>query len=259
MAALQNAAGQFVAPSTASIDAALADATANPDGTLAFTYTDTSDAAAYAEPAVLYAAVSTSPQAATQATAIKKVLDNMLALTASPGSASLPAGIVGLPASLTSKAEADIAKDIVALPPTGGKKPGGGNGSGGGSTHHSGGGSQTGSGGTGSSPGGSQTSGGSTGGGGGTSSSSPTPAKNLDARTTSAAGKPGHSTKGNSGSPRQSHGGIFRAIQVALAAPGWRWLLGAMLIVGAIAIGAGPLLLFARRLRRRLATLRGRT
>ena len=49
-AALQNAAGQFVAPSSASIDAALADATTNPDGTLAFTYTDTSDAAAYPEP-----------------------------------------------------------------------------------------------------------------------------------------------------------------------------------------------------------------
>jgi hypothetical protein len=202
--------------------------------------------------------VSTAPQAATQATAIKKVLDNVLRLTASPGSASLPAGLLALPASLTSKAEADIANDIVALPPTGGKKPGGGGGSGGGSTHHSGGGSQTGSSGNGSSPGGSQTSGGSTGGGGGQSSSSPTPAKNLDAHTSSANGKPGHLTNGNSRSPRPSRG-IFHALQVALAAPEWRWLLGAMLIVGVIAIGTGPLLLLARRLRRRLATLRGRT
>ena len=179
-AALQNAAGQFVSPSAASIDAAIADATTNPDGTLAFNYTDTSDASAYPEPVVLYAAVSTAPQPATQANAIKKVLDNVLALTASPGSASLPAGLAALPASLTSIAEADIAKDIVALPPTGGNKPGGGNGSGSGSTHHSGGGSQAGSGGNGSSLGGSQTSGG-TSGGGGQSSSSPTPAKNLDA------------------------------------------------------------------------------
>jgi hypothetical protein len=46
---------------------------------------------------------------------------------------------------------------------------------------------------------------------------------------------------------------------VALAAPEWRWLLGAMLIVGAIAVAAGPLLLLAQRLRRRLAAFRGRT
>ena len=56
------------APSAASIDAALNDATANPDGTLAFNYTDTADAAAYPEPVVFYAAVSTAPQpTATQA------------------------------------------------------------------------------------------------------------------------------------------------------------------------------------------------
>ena len=66
-----------MSPSEASVDAALADATTNPDGTLAFNYTDTADAAAYPEPVVFYAAVSTAPQAAAQAAAIKKVLDNI--------------------------------------------------------------------------------------------------------------------------------------------------------------------------------------
>ena len=61
-ASLQNAAGQFVAPSEASIDAALNDATTNADGTLTFDYTDTSDTAAYPEPVVFYAAVSTTPR-----------------------------------------------------------------------------------------------------------------------------------------------------------------------------------------------------
>ncbi len=260
VAALQNAAGQFVTPSGASVDAALADASSNPDGTLAFDYTDSSDAAAYPEPVVFYAAVSTVPEAAAQADATKKVLDNILALTASPGSASLPAGILPLPASLTTQAQADIAKDIVALPPTGGSKPGKGSGSGSGkgSTHQTGGGSKTGSGAATSAPGGPQTTVGSTGNGGGSQSSS-TGGSKVSARTTSTAKAVGQTPKRGPGTPKPSHGGAFRAIQVALATPEWRWLLGAMLIVGAIAMGAGPLLLLAQRLRRRLAALRGRT
>lgn len=254
-AALQNAAGQFVTPSEASVDAALADATTNPDGTLGFNYTDTADAAAYPEPVVFYAAVSTTPQAATQATAIKKVLDNIVALTASTGSASLPAGIVPLPASLTTQAEADISKDVVAKPASaGGGKPGSGKGSGGGSTHHTGGGSQTGSGG--------HTSSGSTGttvastGNGGSSSSGSKAGQKVDAHTTSTSGSHGAPKKQAPTAPSR---GVFHAIQVALAAPEWRWLLGAMLIVGAIAVAAGPLLLLAQRLRRRVAAFRGRT
>ncbi|MGO9341981.1 MAG: hypothetical protein ACLP6E_05615 [Acidimicrobiales bacterium] len=256
-AALQNAAGQFVIPSEASIEKALGDATTNPDGTLAFNYTDTADTAAYPEPVVFYAAVSTTPEAAAQADATKKVLDNILALTASPGSSALPAGIVPLPASLTTQAEADIAKDIVAKPSTGNGNPGKGSGTGKGSGHSSGGGSSTGTGGTGSSTGQSQSSGSTTSGGGQSSSSTPTTA--TRAHTTSTNARTGSTTKRSPGPPSLPHGGVFRAVQVALAAPEWRWLLGGMLIVGAIAIGTGPLLLLAQRLRRRLAAIRGRT
>ena len=254
-AALQNAAGQFVNPSEASVDAALEDAAANSDGTLAFNYADTSDLTAYPEPVVFYAAVSTTPEVASQATAIKEVLDNIVALTGSPGSASLPAGIVPLPASLTTLAKADIAKDIVALPPSGGGgKPGGGGG-GGGSTHRSGGGSQTGSGGQ-TSSGSPGTTVGSTGNGGSSSTGSKVGQK-VDVHTTSASGDGRGVQKQHAPSPPSR--GVFHAIQVALAAPEWRWLLGAMLIVGAIAVAAGPLLLLAQRLRRGLAAFRGRT
>jgi hypothetical protein len=256
-AALQNAAGQFVAPSQTSIDAALGDATTNPDGTLAFNYTDTTDTAAYPEPVVFYAAVSKTPELAAQADATKKVLDNILALTGSPGSNSLPAGVVPLTASLTKQAEADIAKDIVAKPSTGQGHSGSGTGKG--SGHSSGGGSGTGSGGTGSSTGQSQSSGGGTSGSGQSSSSTPTTAAKVHANTTSTKARPGGTTKRSPGGPVTPHGSAFRAIQVALAAPEWRWLLGGMLIVGAIAIGFGPLLLLAQRLRRRLGAMRGRT
>ncbi len=254
-AALQNAAGQFVTPSAPSIDAALNDASANPDGTLSFNYANTADAAAYAEPVVFYAAVSTAPQVAAQANATKRVLDNILALTGSPGSPSLPAGIVALPASLTRQAQADIAKDIVALPPV--KKPGKGSGSGGGSTHHPGGGSQSASGGSSTQSGGSGSAGIS--GSGGSSLSISKTGSSVVAHTTSSDGNGGQTAKGKTPSPAPSKGGVFRAIQVALAAPEWRWLLGGMLIVGAIAVAAGPLLLLLRRLRRRLLALRGRT
>ena len=63
-AQLENAAGDFVAPTAASIDAAVSDATANPDGSLAFSYTK-ADAAAYPMPSVVYAAVPTTPMSAT--------------------------------------------------------------------------------------------------------------------------------------------------------------------------------------------------
>ncbi len=256
-AALQNAAGQFVAPSQTSIDAALGDATTNPDGTLAFNYTDTTDTAAYPEPVVFYAAISKTPEAAAQADATKKVLDNILALTGSPGSASLPAGIVPLPASLTTQAKADIAKDIVAKPSTGNGNPGKGSGTGKGSGHSSGGGSSTGSGGTGSSTGQSQSSGSTSGVGRQSSTTKPTTA--TKAHTTSTNARTGSTTNHSPGPPSPPHGNVFRSVQVALAAPEWRWLLGGMLIVGAIAIGTGPLLLLAQRLRRRLGAIRGRT
>ena len=249
-AALQNAAGQFVGPSAASVDAALSDATVNPDGTLNFNYTDTTDTAAYPQPVVFYAAVSTAPQAAAQATAIRTTLDNILALTASPGSTSLPTGILPLTSALTTQAESEIAKDITALPPTktGGGQPGK-SGSGGGSTSKSSGGNGGGS--TSTTTGGPYPSGGNT-----TTANSTTPTTSSPVTTHTI----GTSTRSNHSTPKppptRPSGSVFHAIQLALAAPEWRWLLSVMLIVGGIAVCGGPILLVAQRLRRRLGALR---
>jgi hypothetical protein len=259
-ASLQNAAGVFVAPSAASIDAALGDATAEPNGTLNFDYTNTSDTAAYPEPVIFYAAVSTEPQPAAQADAIKTIIGNMLSLTASPGASGLPPGIVPLTSSLTTEAEADLSKDIVAIA----SKPGGGgttgnkgSGGGGGTKSHPGGSStQTGGGSTGSTttttvtqPSGSIT----------TTTSTGTGAKAV---TTGASNSSHPATTGNHKSPPppSTPSAVFRAVQVALAAPEWRWLLTVMFLIGAIALCTGPLVLFAQRLRTKLASVRrGRT
>jgi hypothetical protein len=246
---LQNAVGQFVGPSAASVDAALSDATVNPDGTLNFNYADTTDPAAYPEPVVFYAAVSTAPQAAAQATAIRTTLDNLLALTASPGSTSLPPGILPLTSTLTSQAESEIAKDITSLPPTKtGGKPGK-SGSGGGSTSKSSGGNGGGS--TSTTTGGPYPSGGNTTTG---NSTTPTTSSPVTTHTIGTSTRSNHSTP--KPAPTRPSGSVFHAIQLALAAPEWRWLLSVMLIVGAIAVCGGPILLVAQRLRRRLGALR---
>jgi len=255
-AELQNAAGQFVAPSEASVDAALADATVNADGSLSFDYTNTSDAAAYPQPVVFYAAVSTSLQPSAEANAERRVLDNVLALTASGSSATLPPGILPLTSSLTTAAEADVAKDIHAEASPSGTKPGNNGGSTGTSTSTS---TPVGSHPSGrTSPGLSGVSPGSSSGSAGSSSSGQSGDDSgvLAAHTTGTTART--STTGRKGrTPKTpSRGGVFHAIQVALAAPEWRWLLVGMLAVGAIAVSAGPLLLVAQRLRRRLAVLR---
>jgi hypothetical protein len=248
-AELQNASGQFVGPSQASVDAALGDASVNPDGTLNFDYTNATDTAAYPEPVVFYAAVSTAAQPAAQASGEKTVLDNMLALTASTSKASLPPGILPLTSSLTTQAQGDISNDIKALPPT---KTGGGTGPGkkgtGPSKSHTGTGSGTGS----NTGGGTSPSGGTTSTTGTTTSTTTPP---VSAHTLGTSTHKGHS--GATPTSKESHGGgVFHAIQVALAAPEWRWLLSVMLIVGAVAVCGGPLLLTARRLRKRLAVVR---
>jgi hypothetical protein len=134
VAALQNAAGNFVQPTTASLAAAVSVAKANADGTLTPDYTS-ANADAYPMPDVIYAAVSANPVPAGQAAAETAELTQMLALTGTGGSnvGQLPAGFVPLPASLVTQAQADIAKDIVAAPtpPT---NPGGGGGGGNGGT-----------------------------------------------------------------------------------------------------------------------------
>jgi hypothetical protein len=117
-ASLQNAAGQFVTPDQASIDAALTDATTNKDGTITPDYDDTGDASAYPLPMVTYALVSTAPQAtAAQAQQLTDLLTNLVDYSYAGGvgySVPMPAGYVPLTTNLYQQALADISKDIVA-------------------------------------------------------------------------------------------------------------------------------------------------
>jgi hypothetical protein len=114
---LQDAAGQFVGPSAASIDAALADATTNADGSLTPSYTNTTDAAAYAMPSVIYAAVPTDPLPESQATAVRQMLGSLLNLTGGSDDAGLPSGFVPLTPALYAAAQKDLTKDITGLAP----------------------------------------------------------------------------------------------------------------------------------------------
>ncbi len=106
---MQNAAGNFVAPSQASIDAALADATSGSNGVLKYNYSNPSDAAAYPMPLVTYAAVSTSASlSAASAQAEGDLLTNLVCYSHAGGSLALPAGYVPLPDSLYNTARAEI-------------------------------------------------------------------------------------------------------------------------------------------------------
>ena len=78
VASLQNASGNFVTPSSASIGAALTDATENPDGTLTFNYGDAGNTAAYAMPMVTYAVVPTSPVTPATAASLSSFLTNLV-------------------------------------------------------------------------------------------------------------------------------------------------------------------------------------
>jgi hypothetical protein len=112
---LQNAAGQFVAPTQSAIDAALSDATANPDGTINANFNNTGDAAAYPLPMITYALVSTSAQPPGQAAQLKGMLTNLVnySHTAGAGSSNpLPAGYIQLPDNIYQQALTDITNDI---------------------------------------------------------------------------------------------------------------------------------------------------
>lgn len=122
-ASLENAAGQFVAPTQASVDAAVADAKTSKDGTLTPDYDDTTDAAAYPLPMVTYALVSTAAQPTTaDAEQLKAMLTNLVGYSYAGGvgySVPMPAGYYPLPASLYQQAMTDIAKDVVSPGSTG--------------------------------------------------------------------------------------------------------------------------------------------
>jgi hypothetical protein len=130
VASLQNAAGSFVSPSAASLDAAASDATTNPDGSLTF-HNEASDPAAYPMASMFYAAVPTTPVPGGTATSLKLMLDQLLSLTGGADTSDLPTGFVPLPSGLYTEAHADIAKDIVAepAPPNSGGGSSGGSGS----------------------------------------------------------------------------------------------------------------------------------
>ncbi len=243
---LQNASGNFVSPTVANLEAALANLTPCPTGTLScpvgtykVDYT-TPTANAYPMPDVTYAMVPTTPLPASTATELKGLLTNLVTYSHSGGTIPLPNGYAPLPSALYQAALADIAKDVVSEPGSGSPSPATGGGPG---TKGSGG------------------SGGTTGGGSSTGSTNPyastagEPAgsASLPLSTSSPTAKGGSHPRGSgSGGP----GGLGTAtgfILVALDAAA-RYLLPALVILAIACLVFGPLLLFApglTRLRRR--------
>lgn len=112
VAALQNADGQFVTPTNASLDAAVAGATVNADGTLSPDYTK-AETGVYPMASVEYAAVCADKSTTTKATAIKDMLTQLLDVTGGPDSGQLPEGFAPLPTTLLQEAKSDITHDVV--------------------------------------------------------------------------------------------------------------------------------------------------
>jgi hypothetical protein len=118
-AALENASGNFVLPDQGSLDAAVAQAKSNPDGTITPNFADTSSSAAgaYPLPMVTYAVVSTKPLLDDPAAAALRSELTLLVKYSAAGGAGyhvpMPSGYVPLPSTLENQALADIAKDIV--------------------------------------------------------------------------------------------------------------------------------------------------
>jgi hypothetical protein len=116
-AALQNPAGQFVLPSPASLDAAIAGATENDNGTITPNF-DNTNPAAYPLPDVWYAVVPTGKLGEANGLQVHTLLDNILNISGGPQTADLPPGFAPLPASMYKQALADVEKDVVGPPPT---------------------------------------------------------------------------------------------------------------------------------------------
>jgi hypothetical protein len=126
LADMLNSSGQFVAPTTTSIEDALENETACPAaelscplGTYSFDYVKdkTADAAgAYPMPDITYALVPTAPQAPTQAEAMKNLLTNLVDVSEGDGAAPLPPGYYPMPTTMYNAALADINTDITAAP-----------------------------------------------------------------------------------------------------------------------------------------------
>jgi hypothetical protein len=122
-ASIQNAAGNFEAPTVATLEAAEAnlspcpaDNLSCPTGTFAVSYTSTANPTAYPMPDVTYAVVPTTPQTPAKAAAIKDLLTNLVDFSHSGGSLALPSGYAPLSDTLYQAAITDISKDVVAEP-----------------------------------------------------------------------------------------------------------------------------------------------
>jgi len=242
---LQNAAGNFVSPTVANLEAALANLTPCPTATLSCpvgTYmvdytTPTADA--YPMPDITYAMVPTTPLPASTASQVKGLLTNLVTYSHSGGTIPLPNGYAPLPSTLYQAALADIAKDVVAEPGSGSSTTQTGHGS-----------STTGSGGSGGTTGGSSTGStnpfASTAGEAAGSGSLP-----LSTASPTAAGRahPRDSGAGGPGGLGTSTGFLLVALDAAA-----RYLLPTLVILAIACLIFGPLLLFApglTRVRRR--------
>jgi len=226
-ASVQNASGAFVAPTSASLEAAANDLKpcgANdltcPANTYAVNYGNT-DPAAYPMPVVTYAVVDTTPQSAAAATTLKNLLTNLVNFS---HSGSIPFGYAPLPTAMYQAAISEINTAAVAQAGPAEK------GSGGASTSTSDGSSGSGSGAFSSTlP---LTGGTGTGGSGGTGS--------------------GGAGSGRAGGGRTDTGGSLPSglLFVSLDAV-TRFLLPAIVLLALACLIAGPLLLFGPGARRR--------
>jgi hypothetical protein len=123
-ASLQNAAGNFEAPTESTLEAAENDLSACPaldpgclTGTYQVDYDNTSNTSAYAMPDVTYAVVSTEPQPAAQAKAEADLLTSLVTYShKGGGTVAFPSGYAPLSDTLYQAALTDISNDIVAEP-----------------------------------------------------------------------------------------------------------------------------------------------
>jgi hypothetical protein len=123
-ASVQNAAGNFEAPTAESLEAAENNLSpcpstdlSCPTGTYQVDYTSTANPTAYPMPDLTYAVVPTGPQPAAQATAEADLLTNLVTFSHNGGgSLALPSGYAPLSDALYQAALTDIANDIVAEP-----------------------------------------------------------------------------------------------------------------------------------------------
>ena len=118
-AAVENASGNFVAPTTAALEAAATAFTpcptgdlSCPEGTYTIDYGDT-DPAAYPMANITYAIVPTGTLSHDEGTAVKDLLTNLVTYS---HSGALPAGYAPLPTALYTAAMTDIGNDITVAP-----------------------------------------------------------------------------------------------------------------------------------------------